>query len=185
MSLTRGPAMTALMLVGCGEAVSTPAIVNRPVRVILGRADPAARETTFRNGTCAPTQKFSVLVDDPDATDTVRALWFIDPNERYAGGVPGNSGVPVMTGSTVREVRAPGAFLAQVAGLTDGRKHRIEVVVTDGEFVEDELVDPVTTEKKPFLRVMRPAVALNDGGPQQVEAFRDDYVWLVEVTPCP
>lgn len=184
MSLTRAPAMTAF-LVGCGGAVSTPAIINRPVRVIAGLADPAARETMIRSGTCAPTQKFSVSVDDPDATDTVRALWFIDPNERYAGGVPGNSGVPVMTGSTVREVRAPAVFLEQVAGLTDVRKHRIEVVVTDGEFVEDALIDPLTMERKPFLKVMRPAVALNDGGTQQVEAFRDDYVWLVEVTPCP
>lgn len=185
MSVTRVPVLTALMLFGCGETASTPAIINGPVRVIAGLADPAARETTIRSGTCAPTQKFSVTVDDPDATDTVQALWFIDPNERYAGGVPGNSGVPVMTGSTVREVRAPGAFLAQVTGLTDGRKHRIEVVVTDGEFVEGELVDPVTTERKPFLKVMRPSLALRDGGTQPVEAYRDEYVWLVEVTPCP
>lgn len=185
MSVTRVPAMTALMLFGCGGAASTPAIINGPVRVISGLADPAARETTIRSGTCAPTQKFSVSVDDPDLTDTVRSLWFIDPNERYVGGMFGNPAAPVMTGSTVREVRAPPLFLQQVARLTDGRKHRIEVVVTDGEFVEDELVDPVTTERKPFLKVMRPSVALRDGGTQPVEAYRDEYVWLVEVTPCP
>lgn len=183
MSLIRVPVMTMFVLVGCGGAPSTPEIKNSPLRVISGMADPATREITLRSGTCAPTQKFSVSVDDPDVTDVVRSLWFIDPNERYAGGASGNPAVT--TGSTLREVRAPGVFMQQVAGLVDGRKHRVEVVVTDGEFVEEALIDPLTMERKPFLKVMRPSVALRDGGTQQVEAFRDEYVWLVEVTPCP
>ena len=173
------------MLVGCGGAPSIPAINNRPLRVISGLADPAMRETTVRSGTCGATQKFSVAVDDPDRTDVVRSLWFIDPNERYVGGVIGNPAAPPITGSTVREVKAPAAFIQQLVGLVDGRKHRVEVVVTDGEFIEDGLIDPLTMERKPFLKVMRPSVALSDGGTQPVEAFRDEYVWLVEVTPCP
>ena len=183
MSLSRVPVMTMALLVGCGGAPSTPEIKNKPLRVLSGQSDPATRELTLRTGTCAPTPKFSAAVDDPDLTDVVRSLWFIDPNERYAGGVSGNPAV--ITESTVREVKAPPVFLQQLTALSDGRKHRVEVVVTDGELLEDEVVDPLTMERKPFLKVMRPSVALTDGGTQQVEAFRDEYLWLVEVTPCP
>lgn len=184
MSLTR-MMVSSLALLGCGSAVPEPAIENAPVRVISGQSRPAARESTLRIGSCSQ-EAFTVVVDDPDISDTIRSRWFIDPDARYAGGTAANSGIPLMTGSTLREVKASAAFMQQVGGLVgDGRKHRVEVVVTDGEFLEDAITDPLTMELKPYLKVMRPSIPLRDGGTQLVEAFRDDYVWLVEVSSCP
>ncbi|MER2567074.1 MAG: hypothetical protein ABTQ32_40480 [Myxococcaceae bacterium] len=182
MSLTR-MMVPSLALLSCGSAVPEPAIENEPVRVISGQARPAMRELTLRVGSCAQREQFSVMVEDPDVTDTLRSLWFIDPNERYSGGTPGN---PAGSGtSATRELRATAQFMIGLEALTDGRKHRIEVVVTDGEFLEDAITDPLTMELKPYLKVTRPSIPLRDGGTQLVEAYRDDYVWLVEVSSCP
>ncbi|MBL8939393.1 MAG: hypothetical protein JNM69_32835 [Archangium sp.] len=158
---------------------------NRPLRLIPGQAEPRQRETTVQLASnCATRTTFSVQVDDPDTTDVIRAQWFIDPNERYIGGTPGNQGVPTSGGSTVRELKAPAQFTNLLGALTDGRKHRVEVLVTDGEFQEDEFTEPTTMEKKPFLKVVRPSVG-TAAGPVAVEAYRDEYVWLVEVRTCP
>lgn len=163
-----------------------PVAANRPLRVIPGLSVPPQRETTAKFGTNCPRPTFSVKVDDPNPGDVIRAQWFIDPIERYIGGVPGNQGVST-AGSTVREVTAPSPFMTTLGTLTDGRKHRVEVVVTDGEFSFGDTPDPITMEPKPFLRVSRPSIRGANGEEIQVAAYRDDYVWLVEVDtlPCP
>lgn len=185
MSLTHVSVFAvAVSAAACGGPPSSAPIKNSPLRVLSGLAEPSTRETTLRGQGCGPEEKFSVFVDDPDTSDVVRALWFIDPTERYLGGVPGNFGVPLTEGSTVREVQAPLTFMQHVAGLVDGRKHRVEVMVTDGEFLEETFVD-ATLERQAFLKVTRPSVTLSDGSAQPMEASRDEYVWFVEVTPCP
>ncbi len=162
-----------------------PDPANRPLRLIPGLAQPQQRETTVQLASnCTARTSFSVTVNDPDVSDPIVARWFIDPNERYVGGTPGNPGVPTSGGSTEREVRAPPTFTNLLGALTDGRKHRVEVLVTDGEFREDELTDPLTMEKKPFLKVVGRSVN-TPSGVVMVEPYRDEYVWLVEVRSCP
>lgn len=164
---------------------TVPPAANRPLRVIQNLALPAQRETTVQLASnCVNRTTFSVTVNDPDVGDRIAAQWFIDPNESYVGGTPGNPGMATSAGSTEREVGAPRTFTNLLGALADGRKHRVEVVVTDGDFRVDELTDPVTMEQKPYLKVVRDAVNAA-GVPLQVEAFRDEYVWLVEVRACP
>lgn len=165
-----------------------PQPANRPLRVLPGLAVPGQRETTLTFGTNCTQPVFSVKVDDPNADDKIAALWFIDPIERYIGGVPGNAGTPVSGGSTVREVRAPSQFMNTLRTFTDGRKHRVEVVMTDGDFIENQRNDP-EGNPLPFLDITRPSIRTGTGDAGtviNVPAYRDDYVWLVEIDtrPC-
>ncbi len=60
--------------------LTLPDRANRPLRVLATQSKPPNRELQVRAGrSCDP---FSVTVDDPDLGDTIRATWFIDPNER-------------------------------------------------------------------------------------------------------
>lgn len=150
-----------------------------------GLSIPEQRELILRVGpNCVP-PTFSVKADDPDASDAIRALWFIDPNDRYLGGVPGNNGTPVNSDSTVRSVSAPRQFVSNLSALADGKKHRVEVVVTDGDFVERGRTD-ANGDSQPFLDTARASI-LSQGQTWAVSAFRDDYIWLVQVdsTPSP
>jgi hypothetical protein len=166
-----------------------PRPANRPVRVVSGSAFPAQRETTYQTGPNCPRDDFSIRVSDPD-DDTILATWFIDPNERYV--VSQNSPVFVgnpgsrLSGSDVRIITSPSVLRTSLQQYVDGRKHRVEVVVTDGRFIESQLIDPATMESRPFLDVTRDPFR-NEEGVFAEEAFRDDYVWLVEVSsaPCP
>jgi hypothetical protein len=163
-----------------------PDQTNRPLRVVATQSTPRNRELQVRAGRdCDP---FSVTVDDPDLDDTIRATWFIDPNERYvaSGNLPATQGNAVTPNgvSTVRTLGAPVQFYTQLQRFIDGQKHRVEVVVTDGEFIEGQQVSP-NGEVQPFLDVSRPSYRAPDGTIIPVAAFRDDYVWLVTVTACP
>jgi hypothetical protein len=165
------------------DAVITelPPLTNQPLRILPGLAVPEQRDVAVRlAANCTEKNTFSVKVEDPNVGDTIRAFWFIDPNERYVGGTLGNQGVANPGSPTLREVKAPVTFTTLLAGLTDGRKHRVEVVVTDSEFKEDTSIDP-----QGALTVTRANVGLPDGGKITVPAYRDDYVWVVEVVPCP
>ena len=173
-----------LVCVGGVCAAQSPAD-NAPVRILSGLSIPEQRETVVRVGPNCAAPTFSIKADDPDVDDTIRALWFIDPTDRYVGGVPGNSGTHVNSASTVRSVTAPRQFLSSLSVIADGKKHRVEVVVTDGDFVENVRTD-ADGNPQPFLDTARPAIRAQ-GETRLVTAFRDDYVWLVQVdtTPCP
>ncbi|MDX2015459.1 MAG: hypothetical protein SFW67_35030 [Myxococcaceae bacterium] len=155
-----------------------------------GSAKPAQRESTIQFGLNCPRDEFSIRVSDPDRTDTISAAWFIDPNERYVqtpntpvfGGNPGT----LVAGTDVRIVTSTSALRTSLQQYNDGQKHRVEVVVTDGTFIESQLVDSATMELRPFLDVRRDVIRNEDGTVTMVEAFRDEYLWLVEVsnTPC-
>jgi hypothetical protein len=169
-----------------------PGAANRPPRILPGIAEPPQRESTVQLGANCNRTNFSVQVDDPNPTDSIRALWFIDPNERYVQSGPnqpviqGNPGSPIGAGSTVRLVQANTQFFAALARFNDGRKHRVEVVVTDGEFIESERPDPQGGTQA-FLDIVRPAIRTASGEVIPVAAYRDEFVWLVEVEtlPCP
>lgn len=167
-----------------------PPNANRPVRVVSGSPVPAQRDTLVRVGVNCPRegQEFSVRVADPDLADAIEARWFIDPNERYIAAqgqpvIPGNPGSRI-SGSADRVVVSPRVLTTTLQQFADGQKHRVEVVVTDGRFIESELVDPTTMETRPFLDVSRDPIR-NEEGVFSVEAFRDEYVWLVEVSNAP
>jgi hypothetical protein len=170
-----------------------PPVANRPVRLIPGSARPEQREPPpIRIGAncSSDAAEFSIRASDPDLDNNIRANWYIDPNERYfpTANQPelrGNSGVRI-AGSDVRIITSPSSLRSSLQQFADGRKHRVEVVVTDGEFIESQVTDPVTGETRPFLDVNRDPIR-NADGVFAVEAYRDDYVWLVEVstTPCP
>ncbi len=166
-----------------------PQPANRPLRVLPGLAVPEQREAIARFGTNCARPVFSVKVEDPNVGDKILALWFIDPIERYIGGVPGpNPGVPVSGEPTIRELKVPSQFITTLGTFTDGRKHRVEVVVTDGDFIESVRND-AEGNPLPFLDITRPPnrIGTGDAGVIEVPAYRDDYVWLVQVdtTPCP
>jgi hypothetical protein len=165
-----------------------PPPANRPLRVLPGLAVPGQRETTLTFGANCTPPGFSVKVDDPNVEDKIAALWFIDPIERYIGGVPGNAGTAVSSGSTVREVKAPSQFMTTLRAYTDGRKHRVEVVMTDGDFIENQRNDPDGTPQ-PFLDITKAAFRTGTGDAGvviNVPAYRDDFVWLVDIDtgPC-
>lgn len=170
-----------------------PVAANRPPRILTGIAEPPTREYRAQLGANCNRPAFSVQVDDPNLTDIIRAYWFIDPNERYVqdgAGRPvlqGNNGTPIGAGSSVRLVQAPPNFNATLQLFNDGRKHRVEVVVTDGEFIVSERPDPQGGGTQAFLDIVRLAVRLPSGEVVPVPAYRDEYVWLVEVDtlPCP
>lgn len=184
----------ALMgLFACGTPMPDVVTANQPVRVVSQSMRPAEREPPpLRLGPgCIGWEPFSVRVSDPDRSDTIRATWFIDPNDRYVPGpqqpvFSGNPGSPIQ-GSDERVITAPRALFTALASFADGRRHRVEVVVTDGDFVESLVDDLVSGESRPFLEVVRSPVRLASGDVVPVQAFRDDTVWFVEVstTPCP
>lgn len=166
-----------------------PLVANRPLRVIPGLSQPPQRESTVRtNPACRTT--FSVQVDDQDLTDEISARWFIDPDERYVAttnkpSVEGNIGVIVGAGSTVRLVQSNSQFSTQLGAFGDGRQHRVEVVVTDGRFQENQSLDR-DNNPQPFLDVSRASVRTSTGEVVPVQAYRDDFVWLVTVLEgCP
>jgi hypothetical protein len=169
-----------------------PPIANRPVRVVSGSPRPGQRETQVRFGQNCPRegQEFSIRVSDPDRMDTIRANWFIDPDERYVVAptrpvFQGNSGT-LLPPTDERLITSPGSLRMAFPQFVDGQKHRVEVVVTDGEFFEASFVDPNTMEPRPSLDVRRDPLRTEEGV-FDVPAFRDEHVWLVEFSgaPCP
>jgi hypothetical protein len=193
MPLTaRHLAVVGLGLVACGPPMPEGTPANQPVRILAHSQRPAQREFIARLGPNCPDgdRDFSVRVSDPDVDDVIRATWFIDPNERFvatptAPVFQGNPGT-LIPGSDVRIVSSPTVLGAALATIADGRRHRVEVVVTDGEFIEGVALDPSTGEPRPFLELTRAPVRSASGPVFPLEAFRDDTVWLVEVstTPC-
>ncbi|MCU0700231.1 MAG: hypothetical protein MUC96_27300 [Myxococcaceae bacterium] len=181
-----------LVAAACGQPEpEAPLPQNQPLRIIAGSQSPLRSQSVLRLGAnCPPMEAFSFRVTDPDLQDTIRASWFIDPNERYVPGplqpvFSGNPGTTV-AGSTDRVVRSPSSLRVGLLPFADGLRHRVEVVVTDGDFVETTSADPVTGEPLSFLDVTRSPVRTASGQTVPIEAFRDDTVWFVEVstTPC-
>lgn len=194
MLLGLGVTQMACLLPQDDQIISDlPGAANRPLRVMPGQSQPQQRETTVKLGLNCKRETFSVNVDDPNGTDQIRALWFIDPNERYVQSGPntpviqGNPGTLIGAGSTVRLVQANTQFFGALTAFADGRKHRVEVVVTDGEFIESQRPDPNGGGTLAFLDINRPPIRLSTGEVVPVTAYRDDYVWVVDVdnTPCP
>lgn len=180
--------LALVLLAGCSAMVEAPS--NLPPRILFGQGQPDQRESTIRVGPSCPSPRFAVFVDDPDAADTIRAQWFIDPNDRYVAALPDRPAFPAspgtpIEGSTVRVVEGPRALVDGLARFNDGRKHRVEVVVTDGEFIEGQRTDS-NGNSVPFLDTTRPAVRTPKGEVVPIEAFRDGDVWFVDVdaTPC-
>jgi len=160
---------------------------NSPPRILREATVPANRKLTVNTGAaCKPT--FSVSVEDTDFDptsqtykDTLRSRWFIDPNNEYTS-TPGSivrEGNPVAPGtSLVRVVEAPPQLIAALAGLSN--EHRVEVWVTDGEFVEFSEPPPGG------LRVVGKPAEMPDGSTLENPAFYDSHEWLVTVEGgCP
>jgi hypothetical protein len=142
-----------------------PAKKNSPVR-IQRVSSPPQRESTIRPRSCGAVE-FSVTVLDEDTVGTtVRSLWFVDPVPGYASGEFRGENVP---GGT-RQLVAPPRFIEKLETLTDGIRHRVEVWVTDGEFVPGgiDVVPPGASAEVP----------LNEYG-------SDSALWLIEVQACP
>jgi hypothetical protein len=146
---------------------------NSPLKIVTW-SPPGQREQTAEVGvssaTCKPTV-FSVVVNDPDANDQTRSLWYIDRTE----GSPGIPGIADSVGSNTRTVRAPNTFANRLSTLVDGKRHLVEVYVTDGDFDQDK-----------FGEASRlPVGTLIDGGPLLDPAYVDFNFWLVQVERCP
>lgn len=154
---------------------------------------PVQRVTTVAVGPVTagcPRVEFSVSVKDEDTADTIRSIWFVDaaPDFRPTPSSPEFVGAPVFGGSDlVRTVKAPASVITQLTGLIDGRSHRVDVWITDGEFAADSI--DVTHPPVPLADGTTSfdcATSLPDGGRPQFcdSAYKDNYVWLVEVQSC-
>lgn len=164
-----------------------PRAANRPPRILQDLSKPEQRVSTVRVGTGCPRVPFEVQVDDPNTLDSIRAIWFIDPNDRYVAEpgkpvIPGNPGILTSGGSTIRLLQANTQFFSQLAAFRG--EHRVEVVVTDGEFIEGERVDG-NNDPVPYLEIFRPSFRAPTGEVIPVEAYRDEYVWIVDVDNAP
>jgi hypothetical protein len=147
---------------------------NFPLRIV--RQEPLSREVTYLAGNCAT--PFSVNVVDPDVGDRIRYQWYVD---RTVDSTPVGSGF-VNPGSGDKRVTSSAALNSRLAGLIDGKRHVVEVFVTDGEFAIDNIGPPSYPSGGTFTR------PLLDGGTETLEldqAYLDSYLWLVEVQRCP
>lgn len=144
-----------------------PAKRNASARIVRVNSPPQ-RESTVRPRACGGLD-FSVTVHDEDLSGTtVRSLWFLDPLPGYATGEFRGETV----GGGTRQLSAPARLLERLETLTDGQKHRVEVWITDGEFVPGgvEVVPPVSES------------AANAASETYLA---DSALWFVEVQPCP
>ncbi|MBL9039180.1 MAG: hypothetical protein JNG84_11730 [Archangium sp.] len=167
-----------------GRIVRLPDARNLPPRIIDSGRKPAQQETTIRVGTFNATTcrredaEFAVFVDDE--SQAIDARWFIDPQSTY---VP-TPATPIIPGQRVgkvltapREVKSPVALASALIGFSDGKKHRVEVVVTDGDFTETA---------SGGLDIRSNATGFDETGtPVAQPAYRTSFVWFVEVQPCP
>lgn len=174
-----------LFLLDGGRLVRLPDVRNLPPRIIDSGRKPAQQETTIRVGnfnttTCRKEDaEFSVFVDDE--SQAIDARWFIDPQSTY---VP-TPATPIIPGLRVavskppipREVKAPVALASALIGFSDGKKHRVEVVITDGDFDE-------TASGGLAIRSNIPGFD-ETGALVPQPAYRTSFVWFVEVQPCP
>lgn len=146
---------------------------NSPLSIV-SYSPPGQREQTAEVGmssaTCKPSV-FSVVVKDDDVNDQTRSLWYIDRTEG-SSGIPG---IADSVGSSIRTVKAPNTFNNQLSTLVDGKRHLVEVFVTDGDFDQDKVGE-----------ASRPPVGtLTDGGALIDPAYVDFNFWLVQVERCP
>jgi len=116
--------------------------------------------------------------------DTLRSRWFIQPNPQYThapGQIVLDGNYVPASDTLVRKVEAPPTLITELANLTVDKDYRVEVWVTDGEFVE--YADPPPGG----LRVERPQlVQMPDGSKKQDVAYYDSFQWLVTIkTGCP
>jgi hypothetical protein len=191
VSLNPPLAVCCGLLLACGQPAPEVTPTNQPVRIISQSNQPSDREPMLRLGPNCPRDDamFSVRVGDPDPSDSIRAIWFIDPNDRYVitPTTPvflGNPGT-LIPGTDVRLVSSPSSLRVALPQFADGKRHRVEVVVADGDFFESQVLDPATGESRPFLDVSRPPVRTASGQVFALQASRDDTVWFVEVSTSP
>ncbi len=152
---------------------------NSPPRINLEASmHPDTREGTIYVGGC---DEFHVSVDDDDVSDTLRNLWFVDPDQNHYTSVA-HSGKAVPPGTIVtRTVSAPATLFNQLSGLTDLKRHVVEVWVTDSDF-------EITSSG---LRVVQPTPGVSDGGVDGGALtvlptyYADSYLWMVQVVKCP
>lgn len=151
---------------------------NSPLRILPTGFKPEQQETTVTVGANCARTTFSVQVADEDYGDSIRSLWFVAPGPTTTG-LPGN---PVLGGNTLeRQVNSPNGVWAALTALADGNAHRVEVLVTDGEFEE------VVTNNVVSYRAKRPDRLLPDGTTLPDTAYTDSFLWLVTVQSgaCP
>ncbi len=144
---------------------------NSPPRIVT--VDPAS-PVPVKLGLNCKVQQFRVVVEDPDVGDPIRNKWFTELDPLGLGGTTlavedaGTRSKPVQPPSTL--------FSATSIYATNRGKHKLTVVIADGEFSEgDTLVERVVG-------------TLKDGGVQYNPAYTDSYTWDIDTsdgTPCP
>ncbi len=146
---------------------------NSPPKIVGQR--PLQQETRVTiSGSCEKT-RFEIDVRDDDTANPLSTLWFVDPGP--ASPVLRGETVSGSATRTIRTLKEPSGLSLALLPLTDGKRHRVQVFVTDGRFID---------ERTPSLVELDPPVTANlpDGGMLTDVAYVDSFDWLVEVTQC-
>lgn len=166
---------------------------NNPPRIV--RASPDQRVTTILVGpvsTSCPSPQFSVTVND-DVGETISSKWFVDATADFKPTIASPEFVPSpvdVTGTNfgVAAVSSPKSLINKLSQLIDNKQHRVDVWVTDGKFGSDSIdVTLVRGQTLPDGTTSVDCSNLVDGkSPPYCDlAYKDNYVWLVEVQTCP
>ncbi len=147
-----------------------PVKKNSPPKIV--GESPQLRSTFYRAVGCRSNPNFRVTVEDEDANDTLRSLWFVDfttpDTSRYflADAVSAESDGGRRTAKP-REIVAPASVTSYLLGTTFGT-HLLTVFVADSQFAG---LDTGTIGLEPLG---------NDRG------YQDSYTWVLSVEPvCP
>ncbi len=155
-----------------------PSSQNLPPIILDTQRKPIQTPTTVSIGpTCTP--EFQVLVKDDSAT--IQHKWFVDPESDYIPPADGtNAGYQGEsqsgTAETIRVIKAPSAFFAYLKNQTGG-KHRVDVVVTDGN---------LSDKPNGALDFTSSATGFDElGNPTALTPYHVIFTWIVSLQPCP
>jgi hypothetical protein len=146
---------------------------NLPLQIKGHTPGPDREQTVIAGDKCIATSTpIGVTVFEQNVDDSTISQWYIDRTNN-SGFVDGDT---TFGGSTQRIISASGAVIRALGTKADGKRHTLEVFVTDGDkFVPGEVG---TATKRPY------GVA-PDGGILADTAYVDTYLWLLQVENCP
>jgi hypothetical protein len=144
---------------------------NLPLQIKGHTPGPDREQTVFVGDGCATPTSISVTVVEPNADDSTTSVWYVD---RTTTSPQADQEITTYGGSNQRIVVAPGGVYRSLKAAIDGKRHVLEVFVTDGNFTPG---DVTTASRPPYGRT--------DAGLLSDPAYVDTFLWLVQPENCP
>lgn len=156
-----------------------PDSINRPPQILDTGRKPVQQEAIVLAGkTCVAPSEFELVVEDD--SPTIQHKWFIDPNSTYhptEDDDPGHTGTnEAGKAAEQRRLRAPNGLMTALGKdkYLIG-KHRVEVVITDGNLLDTSTGIGFESTQTGFdenhVLIDQPV-------------FHTSYTWFVQVKPC-